>query len=69
MEELNKYPVGENGEKLTLLEFASMVRQMRFNQRRYFKTRKPETLETCKKLEKQIDELVEIMFDTQLNLF
>lgn len=49
--------------------FIELIRQMRHNQRRYLNTRKPEVLETCKKLEKQVDELVAKMFDTQMNLF
>ena len=50
MEE-EKTPQIENPGKITLEEFAELIRQMRHNQRRYFAQRRPEILETCKRLE------------------
>ena len=47
MEE-EKTPQIENLGKITLEEFAELIRQMRHNQRRYFAQRRPEILETCK---------------------
>lgn len=46
-----------------------LTKQMRHNQRRYFWLRKPEILETCKKLEKQVDDIVSELTDTQMKLF
>ena len=67
--EKEKSPQNENHAKLTLYEFAVMVKEMRFNQRRYFRTRKPATLETCKELEAKVDAVVAKITDTQLKLF
>lgn len=68
MEE-EKTPQNENSEKITIKEFAELVKQMRYNQRRYFRLRKPDILETCKKLEKQVDDIVSELTDTQMKLF
>lgn len=68
MEE-EKTPQNENSEKITLKEFAELIKEMRFNQRRYFRLRKPDILETCKKLEKQVDDIVSELTDTQMKLF
>lgn len=64
-----KAPQIENSGKITLEEFAELVKQMRHNQRRYFAQRRPEILETCKKLESEVDAVIEKMFDKQLRIF
>lgn len=59
----------ENLGKITLEEFAELVKQMRHNQRRYFAQRRPEILETCKRLEHEVDAIVAKLTDKQLSLF
>lgn len=68
MEE-EKVPQIENPGKITLEEFAELVKQMRHNQRRYFAQRRPEILATCKKLESEVDAVIAKMFDKQLRIF
>lgn len=68
MEE-EKAPQIENPEKITLEEFAELVKQMRHNQRRYFAQRRPEILATCKKLESEVDAVIAKIFDKQLRIF
>lgn len=62
-------PQIENPEKITLEEFAELVKQMRHNQRRYFAQRRPEILATCKKLESEVDAVIAKLFDKQLRIF
>lgn len=64
-----KTPQIENADKITLEEFAELVRQMRHNQRRYFAQRRPEILATCKKLESEVDAVIAKVFDKQLRMF
>lgn len=64
-----KVPQIENSGKITLEEFAELVKQMRHNQRRYFAQRRPEILETCKKLESEVDAVIAKIFDRQLRIF
>lgn len=59
----------KNPGKITLEEFAELIRQMRHNQRRYFAQRRPEILATCKKLESEVDAVIAKMFDKQLKMF
>ena len=59
----------ENPDKITLEEFAELVKQMRHNQRRYFAQRRQEILETCKRLEHEVDAIVSKLTDKQLCLF
>ena len=59
----------ENPGKITLEEFAELIRQMRHNQRRYFAQRRPEILETCKRLEGKVDAIVAKITDKQMRLF
>ena len=59
----------ENPDKITLEEFAELVKQMRHNQRRYFAQRRPEILVTCKRLEHEVDAIVAKLTDKQLCLF
>lgn len=68
MEE-EKNPQIENPGKITLEEFAELIRQMRHNQRRYFAQRRPEILATCKKLESDVDAIVAKITDKQMRLF
>ena len=68
MEE-EKAPQIKNPEKITLEEFAELVKQMRHNQRRYFAQRRPEILATCKKLESEVDAVIAKLFDKQLRIF
>ena len=68
MEE-EKTPQIENPGKITLEEFAELIRQMRHNQRRYFAQRRPEILETCKRLEGEVDAIVAKITDKQMRLF
>lgn len=68
MEE-EKAPQIENPGKITLEEFAELIRQMRHNQRRYFAQRRPEILETCKRLEGEVDAIVAKITDKQMRLF
>lgn len=68
MEE-EKTSQNENLGKITINEFAKLVKEMRFNQKRYFRLRKPDILETCKKLEKQVDDIVSELTDSQMKLF
>lgn len=59
----------ENPGKITLEEFAELVKQLRHNQRRYFAQRRPEILATCKKLESEVDAVIAKLFDKQLRIF
>lgn len=68
MEE-EKDPQIENPGKITLEEFAELIRQMRHNQRRYLAQRRPEILATCKKLESEVDAIVAKITDKQMRLF
>jgi hypothetical protein len=67
--EKEKAPQIENPDKITLEEFAELVKQMRHNQRRYFEQRRPEILETCKRLEHEVDAIVAKLTDKQMYLF
>ena len=64
-----KSPHSEDLREITFEEFAELVRQMRHNQRRYKAQRKEAILETCEAYEKQVDDILARMFDTQLRLF
>lgn len=64
-----KVSKNENSPEITLESFAEAVLQMRYNQRRYFRYRRPEILERCKELERQVDEMVAQITDKQLNLW
>lgn len=67
--EEEKAPQIENPREIMLEEFAELVRQMRHNQRRYFAQRRPEILETCKRLEHEVDAIVAKLTDKQMKLF
>lgn len=55
--------------KITLEKFAEEVRQMRYQQRRYFAYRRPEVLERSKELERRVDKMVEEILSENLQLF
>lgn len=54
-------------------DFFDLVKEMRKNQKDYFKTRSTESLRKSKELEKQVDDEIErvnrIVSDKQMNLF
>ena len=56
-------------EKITLEKFAEEVRQMRYQQRRYFAYRRPEVLERSKELERRVDRIVDKILNDQPQLF
>lgn len=65
-------PQIKNLEEITPAEFrqyVEFVALVRHNQRRYFATRRPEVLELCRRLERQLDELNARLRDKQLSLF
>lgn len=49
--------------------FVELVKQMRHNKRRSFAQRRPEILETCKQLEREVDAIVSKLTDTQMKLW
>lgn len=55
--------------EITLEEFAEKVKQMRHYQRRYFATRDETMMWESKKLETEIDTIINKIFDRQMNLF
>ena len=58
-----------NSGKITLEEFADKVKQMRHYQRRYFATRDKTIMQESKKLETEVDAMINNIFDRQMNLF
>ena len=68
MEE-NKSQNNANSEKITLEEFAEKVKQMRHYQKRYFATRDETIMQESKKLETEVDAIINKVFDRQMNLF
>ena len=59
----------ENPEKITVREFAEMVKQMRHNQRRCQRNPTPEKLATLESWERRVDAVVAVVTDTQLKLW
>ena len=59
----------ENSGKITLEEFAEKVKQMRHYQKRYFATRDKTIMQESKKLETEVDAMINKVFDRQMNLF
>lgn len=55
--------------KITLEEFAEKVKQMRHYQKRYFATRDKTIMQESKKLETEVDAMINKIFDRQMNLF
>ena len=68
MEE-KKTPNNENFVEITLEEFAEKVKQMRHYQRRYFATRDKTIMQESKKIEAEVDCIINKLFDRQMNLF
>lgn len=58
-----------NSGKITLEEFAEKVKQMRHYQKRYFATRDETIMQESKKLETEVDAIINKVFDSQMNLF
>lgn len=58
-----------NSGKITLEEFAEKVKQMRHYQKRYFATRDKTIMQESKKLESEVDAMINKIFDRQMNLF
>ena len=58
-----------NSGKITLEEFAEKVKQMRHYQKRYFATRDKTIMQESKKLETEVDAMINNIFDRQMNLF
>lgn len=65
----DKAPQIENPEKITVREFAEMVKQMRHNQRRCQRNPTPEKLATLESWERRVDAVVAVVTDTQLKLW
>ena len=68
MEE-NKSQNNANSGKITLEEFAEKVKQMRHYQKRYFATRDETIMQESKKIETEVDAMINNIFDRQMNLF
>jgi len=59
----------ENIEDLTVEDLVILIKEMRFNQRRFKRTGKAEIQNTLEPLESKIDELVILYFERQQKLF
>ena len=68
MEE-KKNPNNANSEEITLKGLAEKVKQMRHYQKRYFATRDKTIMQESKKLEAEVDAMINKIFDRQINLF
>ena len=66
---MEKIEQNENSQKITLEEFAKLVKDMRHQQRRYFATRNKDVLSESRKLEAKVDAVINDMFDLQRKLF
>lgn len=58
-----------NSKEITLEEFAEKVKQMRHYQKRYFATRDKTIMQESKKLEAEVDSLINRIYDRQMKLF
>ena len=58
-----------NSEEITLERFAEKVKLMRHYQKRYFATRDKTIMQESKKLEAEVDSLINRIFDRQMKLF
>ena len=65
----NKTQNNANSVEITLESFAEKVKQMRHYQRRYFATRDKTIMQESKKLEAEVDGIINKLFDRQMNLF
>lgn len=68
MEE-KKSPNNANSEEITLEGFADKVKQMRHYQKRYFATRDKTIMQESKKLEAEVDAMINKIFNRQMKLF
>lgn len=68
MEE-KKSPNNANSEEITLEGLAEKVKQMRHYQKRYFATRDKTIMQESKKLEAEVDSLINRIYDRQMKLF
>lgn len=67
-----KCPQIQNLQKITpeqAAEYVRFVAELRHQQRRFFTFRKPEILETCKRMEKELDALNAQLLDPTPKLF
>ena len=55
--------------EITLESFAEKVKQMRHYQRRYFATRDKTIMQESKKLEAEVDGIINKLFDRQMSMF
>ena len=58
-----------NSVEITLESFAEKVKQMRHYQRRYFATRDKTIMQESKKLEAEVDGIINKLFDRQMSMF
>ena len=65
----NKTQNNANSVEITLESFAEKVKQMRHYQRRYFATRDKTIMQESKKIEAEVDSIINKIFDRQMNLF
>ena len=68
MAERKKPPQIKNRDKITLEEFADLVRQMRHNQKRV-QSGRTEARDLCEMLEGEVDNILDTFYDRQLSLF
>ena len=68
MEEKKSQNNANSGE-ITMEGFAEKVKQMRHYQKRYFATRDKTIMQESKKLETEVDAMINNIFDRQMNLF
>ena len=67
--EQKKTPNNANPVEITLETFAEKVKQMRHYQRRYFATRYKTIMQESKKLEAEVDGIINKLFDRQMSMF
>lgn len=58
-----------NSEEITLEGFAEKVKQMRHYQKRYFATRDKTIMQESRRLESEVDSLINSIYDRQMKLF
>lgn len=58
-----------NSVEITLDVFAEKVNQMRHYQKRYFATRDKTIMQESKKLEAEVDAIINKLYNRQMNLF
>ena len=68
MEEKKSQNNANSGE-ITLKGFADKVKQMRHYQKRFFATRDKTIMQESKRLEAEVDCIINKLFDRQMNLF